>query len=169
MDWLLIGLFSFLIFQRLSELAIAKSNKKWMLERGGREIGQEHYFLFILLHTLFFVSILVEFSLTDFSWSYVTWIALTFFSFLQLLRIYCIATLGRRWNTRIIIIPEEKPIQKGLYRFMSHPNYTIVFFELIAIPLLFHAYITAVIFPVFHLLILRIRIPAENRALKERA
>lgn len=168
MEWLVIGLFIFLVIQRLGELAIAQSNRRWMLERGGRETGEGHYFLFIVLHTLFFVSILIEYSVTAFSWTALSWIALTAFFILQLLRVWCLATLGRRWNTRIIVLPEEDPVRKGLYRFISHPNYIIVFFELLVIPVLFHAYISAVLFPLFHLLVLRVRIPAEERALKER-
>ncbi|MBA2173925.1 hypothetical protein H0266_03330 [Halobacillus locisalis] len=168
MEPLVIGLFIFLVIQRLSELAIASSNKKWMLARGGKETGEGHYFLFILLHSLFFVSIAAEYFWTPFQLTWSFWVALVAFILLQVMRIWCIATLGRRWNTRIIILPDEEPIQKGIYRFMSHPNYVIVFFELLVIPVLFHAYLTAVIFPILHVLVLTVRVPAEERALKER-
>lgn len=168
MENLLIALYFFLVLQRLAELVIARSNRRWMIERGAQEIGENHYFLFIVLHSLFFVSIGLEFYLTSFQWNPLFYPALTVFLILQILRIWCIATLGRRWNTRILVLPDEEPISKGLYRIIKHPNYVIVFFELLAIPVLFHAYLTALIFPFLHLMVLRVRIPAEEKALQGR-
>ncbi|WLR49503.1 isoprenylcysteine carboxylmethyltransferase family protein [Halobacillus litoralis] len=100
--------------------------------------------------------------------SHFFYIALAGFFVLQVLRLVCIRTLGKRWNTRILVLPDEEPIRKGIYRFVKHPNYVIVFFELMIIPVLFHAYLTALIFPFLHLLVLTVRIPAEERALQER-
>ncbi|KHE69694.1 isoprenylcysteine carboxyl methyltransferase family protein [Halobacillus sp. BBL2006] len=168
MDKILIVLFIFLIVQRLGELVVAQSNRRWMLERGAREVGENHYFLFILLHSFFFVSIAIEFYLSSYQMTLIFFPALVAFLILQILRVWCIVTLGRRWNTRILVLPEELPIHKGLYRILKHPNYVIVFFELLIIPLLFQAYVTAIIFPFLHLLVLTVRIPAEEKALQER-
>ncbi len=159
--WLLL----FLILQRLAELAIAQSNKKWMIKHGAVEVESSHYYLFIVLHTGFFLSIIVESFLLkggEFNFSPVL---LAVFLLLQFFRIWCIASLGRKWNTKILVLPEVPLVAKGPYRFVKHPNYLIVFFELLIIPLLFEAYVTALIFPVLHYLVLKIRIPAEERAL----
>ena len=161
-------LFSFLVIQRLAELALARSNRKWMMNRGAIESGENHYILFIVLHSLFFVSLFSEFAFTSYHYSRVFYLSLSMFILLQVLRIWCISSLGRRWNTRILTLPDEKPIKKGPYRYIPHPNYVIVFFELLFIPLLFQAYITAIVFPFLHLLVLMVRIPAEEKALEER-
>ncbi|WP_226579208.1 isoprenylcysteine carboxyl methyltransferase family protein [Halobacillus litoralis] len=161
-------IFAFLIFQRLGELALANRNRKWMIDRGAKEWGEGHYFLFILLHSLFFLSVIVEFIWTPYSMHPVFYGALAFFFILQILRVWCISTLGKRWNTRILVLPEEEPIRRGVYRYIKHPNYVIVFFELLVIPVLFHAYVTALVFPFLHLLVLTVRIPVEEEALKER-
>ncbi|MCA1009418.1 isoprenylcysteine carboxyl methyltransferase family protein [Halobacillus halophilus] len=161
-------LFTFLVIQRLAELAVARSNRKWMLTRGAIESGENHYILFIVLHTLFFVSLFTEFAFTSYHYSRFFYLFLSIFILLQLLRIWCISSLGRRWNTRILVLPDEKPIIKGPYKYIPHPNYVIVFFELLFIPLLFQAYITAIVFPFLHLLVLMVRIPAEEKALEER-
>ncbi|MBH0229524.1 isoprenylcysteine carboxyl methyltransferase family protein [Halobacillus yeomjeoni] len=168
MTTFLIGLFVFLIVQRLAELVIAQSNRKWMLERGAIEKGEDHYFLFIALHALFFVSILIEASIRPYEANWIFYIAFPLFLILQGLRIWCITSLGRRWNTRVLVLPDEQPIQKGLYRYIRHPNYVIVFYELLIIPILFQAYLTAFIFPILHLLVLKVRIPVEEKALEER-
>ncbi|MGP4075276.1 isoprenylcysteine carboxyl methyltransferase family protein [Halobacillus sp. K22] len=163
-------LFAFLVIQRLGELGLARSNRKWMLNRGAIESGENHYILFIILHSLFFVSLLLEFTLTSYQHtSSIFYVSLSMFIVLQVLRIWCISSLGRRWNTRILVLPDEQPLKKGPYQFIPHPNYVIVFLELLFIPLLFQAYITALVFPFLHLLVLKVRIPAEEKALEERA
>lgn len=161
-------IFAFLIFQRLGELALANRNRKWMLERGAKEWGERHYFLFIILHSLFFLSVIVEYIWTPYLFTPFFYFAFGAFILLQILRVWCISTLGKRWNTRILVIPEEEPFRKGIYKYIRHPNYVIVFFELLVIPFLFHAYLTALVFPFLHLLVLAVRIPAEERALQER-
>ncbi|MEC5422507.1 isoprenylcysteine carboxylmethyltransferase family protein [Virgibacillus sp. C22-A2] len=161
------GLISVIIIQRLVELNIAKKNEKWMKERGGIERGQSHYKWFIILHVLFFISLLLESMMRD-----VTHVTLNYFLFAvfiltQLIRIWCIRTLGKFWNTKIIISPNFSLVSEGPYKFVKHPNYIIVGIELIVIPLLFGAYITAVVFPILHVLLLTIRIPSEEKALAE--
>ncbi|ELK44177.1 MULTISPECIES: isoprenylcysteine carboxylmethyltransferase family protein [unclassified Halobacillus] len=169
MELLLWLILIFLVVQRLAELQIADRNKEWMMERGAKEWGKGHYFLFLILHTLFFLSLLGDFLLTPAPEpGPLFFTALLSFIVLQALRIWCIGTLGKRWNTRIIVLPDEEPINRGLYRYIKHPNYVIVFFELLVIPVLFQAYVTAFVFPFLHLLVLQVRIPAEERALRER-
>ncbi len=84
------------------------------------------------------------------------------------MRVWCIVSLGKFWNTKIIVLPKVVMIKKGPYKYMKHPNYLIVFVELFTIPAMFGAYITAILFPILHLLLLTIRIPAEDRALGRR-
>jgi methyltransferase len=155
-----------IIGQRLVELIIARNNEKWMKERGGIETGNEHYKWFIYLHTLFFLSVLLETLLKIDNQE----IPFNYFYFLvfvaaQLARIWCIYSLGRFWNTKIIVLPRVALIKKGPYKYVKHPNYIIVAVELFIIPMLFGAYITAIVFPILHIMLLRIRIPAEEKAL----
>jgi|SRR5690625_1412480 len=156
----------FIVAQRLVELYIASKNEQWMRERGGFEIGKEHYKLFVFLHILFFISVMFEVN-----WLYVeTNISFngyffTVFLLAQIARIWCIASLGRFWNTKIIVMPKVALIKKGPYKYMKHPNYFIVFIELFAIPAMFGAYKTAMLFSILHLALLTIRIPSEDRAL----
>ncbi|WP_101844046.1 isoprenylcysteine carboxyl methyltransferase family protein [Halobacillus sp. Marseille-P3879] len=158
-------LYFFIIFQRLTELIIAKQNKKWMLHRGGIEIESRHYPLFIWLHSLFFLSLFVEWYVIKDGQLWFSPYLIGIFIMLQFLRVWSILSLGRRWNTRIVVIPGDSRISRGPYRYIKHPNYIIVFFELLVIPLLFQAFVTALLFPLLHLLVLTVRLPAEERAL----
>ena len=54
----------------------------------------------------------------------------------QVLRWWCVATLGRRWNTLVIIVPDTPSgHRRGPYRFLHHPNYVAVIAEGLASPL----------------------------------
>jgi methyltransferase len=83
----------------------------------------------------------------------------------QLARIWSITSLGRYWNTKIIILPGSDLVKRGPYKYVKHPNYIIVGVELFVIPMMFSTYWTAIIFPFLHLLLMTVRIPAEEKAL----
>ena len=93
------------------------------------------------------------------------WLAL--FIVLQFLRVWVIATLGERWTTRIIVIPGEARVQRGLYRYIAHPNYAIVAAEIIALPMAFGLPWIALVFTSLNAAILWVRISAETKALKD--
>lgn len=155
----------FIIAQRISELIIAKRNERWMKARGGIETGEKHYIWFVLLHSLFFAAVIVEAWLRDGGDAGLNFFLFFIFVITQIARIWCIIALGKFWNTKIIVLPDYPLIKKGPYKYVKHPNYIIVGIELFIIPLLFGAFITAIIFPVLHILLLTIRIPSEERAL----
>ncbi|MDY0408278.1 isoprenylcysteine carboxyl methyltransferase family protein [Paracerasibacillus soli] len=126
----------FIIGQRLVELVIAKRNEKWMMARGGIIKGENHYKWFIILHTLFFIFIVGEVYVFQRS-VMLNYLLLLIFVMTQLARVWCITTLGKFWNTKIIVLPRVALIKKGPYKYVKHPNYIIVGIELFIIPLLF--------------------------------
>ncbi|PGT87390.1 isoprenylcysteine carboxyl methyltransferase family protein [Bacillus sp. AFS040349] len=159
-------LFSLLIFQRLTELFIAKKNEKWMMNRGGVEHGNEHYPFIVSLHVLFLISLLSEViffrkELTELWFVLVPMLLLT-----QLMRYWSVISLGNYWNTKIIIVPNDIVVSKGPYQFIKHPNYVVVAVEILIIPLLFDAYITSLVFTMLNIFMMTIRIPAEEKALQ---
>jgi methyltransferase len=83
----------------------------------------------------------------------------------QVLRWWCITTLGTQWNTRVVVIPEALRVTGGPYRFFWHPNYAAVVVEGVALPLVHTAWITALVFTVLNAVLLRTRIGVENSAL----
>lgn len=163
--WMLL-LLIVIISQRLLELVIAKSNEIWMKNRGGIEYGADHHKWFVIVHFCFFVSLIIESTMTSHISTNLNYVLLFLFILTQLARVWCIASLGRFWNTRIIIMPRGTLVSSGPYKYLKHPNYIIVGIEFIVIPLLYGAYITAVIFPILHYMLLRVRIPEENAALR---
>jgi len=89
------------------------------------------------------------------------------FLVLQGLRAWTLATLGRRWTTRIIILPGAPLVANGPYRFVRHPNYLVVIGEIACLPLALRAPLIALAFSLANAAVLAIRIRAENAALAE--
>lgn len=156
-------LLTFVIIVRIIELIIAMSNEKWLRKEGAIEYGMEHYKFFIFLHTGFFISLLIEYNLSPFAG--INYIAMFLFFIVQIFRLSIFISLGKYWNTRILVIPGRNLVKKGLYRFFKHPNYIIVILEFILIPLSFLLFFTIVIFSILNLILLSVRIKAENKAL----
>lgn len=155
------------ISQRLVELIVAKENEKWIVRQGGYEVGATHYPFMILLHSSFFIVLIAEVMAFDRSLSPIWGVFLALFLLAQIGRLWCLFSLGKFWNTKIMILPNANVVKKGPYKFIRHPNYVIVAIELLTLPILFNAYFTAVIFTLLNLWILSVRIPIEEKALKE--
>jgi methyltransferase len=152
--------------ERLAELVVAKRNAAWSLAHGGRETGRGHYPIMVVLHTGFLVAMLVEaFARRPEVPVGLAWSMLALVIAAQGLRWWCIATLGRRWNTRVIVVPGLPPVRSGPYRLLSHPNYVAVVVEGVALPLVHACWITAAAFTVANGVLLAVRVRVENAAL----
>ena len=146
--------------QRLGELVLASRNTRRLLAQGATEHGARHYPLIVALHAAWLVGLWVL------GWNRpidLFWLAI--FLVLQALRVWVISTLGGRWTTRIIVLPDAPRIRTGPFRFLSHPNYAVVSGEIAVLPLAFGLPRFAAVFFVLNLVVLTIRIRAESRAL----
>ena len=149
----------FLIVQRLGELILARRNTRALLAENAREVEPGHYPLIVALHTAWIASIAI-FGLDQAV--HLSWLAI--FALLQIFRLWILASLGRRWTTRIIVT-ETPLVARGPFRVMRHPNYTLVVCEIAVAPLVLGLWKVALVFSVLNVIVLTIRIRAENRAL----
>lgn len=153
-------------FERVAELVVSLRNAKWSFAQGGVESGQGHYPFMVVLHTGLLAGCLVEAIVADRPFiPALGWIMLAVVLASQGLRWWCIATLGRQWNTRVIVVPGSQLVAKGPYQWMRHPNYVAVVAEGIALPLVHTSWITAVVFTVLNIPLLAVRIRTEEAAL----
>ncbi len=153
--------------QRLFELVLARGNERKTRARGAVERGRGHYPFIVALHVLWLVSTLVEGLLRGPDLPAYWPVPLALFLLVQPLRYWAVFSLGENWNTRILVVPGAKPVRRGPYRYLSHPNYVVVVVEILAFPLIFGAWITALVFTVLNAVVLYVRIREENRALTE--
>jgi methyltransferase len=164
---LLVLAVAFVAAQRLFELVLARRNERQTRARGAVERGQRHYLSIVALHTLWLISTLVEGLLRGPELPAFWLVPLALFLLVQPLRYWAIFSLGERWNTKILVLPGKKPVRRGPYRYLDHPNYVVVVVEILAFPLIFGAWITALVFTVLNAVVLSVRIREENRALSE--
>jgi methyltransferase len=164
---LLCGLFLVIAAQRISELRLAKRNLQWALAQGGRLVEEPHYWMFFVLHTGWLLAWPLEAWLRGPALGFLWPLWLAAFVLAEGLRYWAIASLGQRWNTKIVVLEGAPLIRRGPYRFIAHPNYLAVALELACVPLIFGAWITALVCSVLNAaLLLGLRIPAETAALR---
>jgi methyltransferase len=156
----------FVSLERIVELVISKRNLEWSFAQGGIEYGRSHYKYMVVIHLFLLVGSLVEVWVARpvlnplLSWSM---FSLAIGS--QALRWWCISTLGRRWNTLVVIIPGIPAVSAGPYKWMKHPNYVAVVIEGIALPMVGFAWRTAICFTILNTFVLTARLKSENVAL----
>jgi methyltransferase len=155
---------SFIALSRIGELMLSKRNEKWLVQHNAVEFGKEHYQFMVMLHVLFFVSLIVEYIVRAAPHYSLFFIVLPVI--LLLIKAWIITSLGKFWTTKIYRIPGSWLINKGPYKYVKHPNYMIVIAEIAVIPLAFHLYYTAVVFTILNALMLYVRIKEENKALQ---
>jgi methyltransferase len=153
--------------ERVVELVVSNRNAAWSFAHGGRETGRGHYLPMVALHTGLLVAAVAEVWLLDRPFGWWGWPALLCVLLAQGRRWWCIHTLGRQWNTRVIVVPGGERIQRGPYRWMRHPNYVAVVLEGVALPLVHSAWITAIAFTMLNAALLSVRLASENAALRE--
>lgn len=145
---------------RLGELILARRNTAALLARGAFEASPGHYPWIVTLHASWLAALWWLAPAQPTSWP---WIGL--FLLLQALRIWVLATLGERWTTRIIVLPGAPLVRSGPFRFLRHPNYAVVVAEIAVLPLAFGLWEVALLFTLLNLIVLRVRIRAEEMAL----
>lgn len=160
MIWVAVAILGFVTVQRLVELRISYVNTRRLLARGAVEHGRGHYVFIVTMHMAWLAALWL--------WAPgrpVNWALLVLYALLQIARIWVIASLGGRWTTRIIVLPDEPLITRGPYRFVRHPNYWIVVLEIAVLPMVFGLWQIAIVFSILNAIMLAVRIGAENRAL----
>ena len=165
---LYLGLLALVALERGVELVLSSRNGRLARTRGAVETGQGHYPVMSVFHGAFLVACALEVVLLDRPFpGVVGWIAFAVVLAAQALRYWAVATLGWRWNTRIVVVPGSAPVTGGPYRFVRHPNYVAIIAEMLALPLVHGAWLTALVFSLGNAWLLRVRIRAEEQALGE--
>jgi len=157
----LYAVLGFVVVQRTVELGVAARNTARLRAQGAVEVDARGYPWFVVLHAAWLASLLLLVPAD----AAPSWPLLAVFAVLQLGRLWVIATLGRRWTTRIIMLPGTPLVEGGPYRYLRHPNYVIVAGEIMVLPLAFGAAVIALVFSAGNLALIARRVSIENRAL----
>ena len=162
------GFIALCALERGVELVVSRRNRRWALAQGALEFGHGHLLPMKLLHGAFLGGCALE------VWAgarpflpALGWPCLGLALLCQALRYWVIASLGRRWNVGVIVLPGVPVEVRGPFRFLRHPNYVAVALEGLAVPLVHSAWLTALVFSTLNAALLRVRIRCEEAALRE--
>jgi methyltransferase len=154
---------------RLCELVLSRRHQRALAAQGVGRAPEPHFRAMVVLHTAVLVGAGVEATLA--SWSgrspvaAVSVAALVVVAAAIALRIWVIVTLGPHWNVQIMDSMPLGVVSDGPFRWIRHPNYVAVFLELLALPAVHGAWITASLGTLAHLWVLYHRIGAEEAVL----
>ena len=158
--WPAYAILFFVLFQRLSELKIARTNTARLLAIGAHEHAPGHYPLIVAVHAGWLATLFWLAPEQDIHW----WL-LVLFLLLRAGRLWVLRPLGQRWTMRIILQPGAPLVTGGRFRFVRHPNYLVVIGEIAVLPLVFGLWKVALLFSILNAAVLSIRIRAEMGAL----
>lgn len=163
-----IGVVAVVFLQRLFELRISQCNVAYLLAQGGREHGSNYLWLVKLLQLSWFVGMITEVLLLD--RPFVPALAVVGVSSAiagQTLRYLSMRSLGKRWTLPVITIPGVPVVNNGIYRYLRHPNWLGVILEIVGIPLIHTAYLTAIFFTLANAVLMVKRVHTEEQALSK--
>jgi methyltransferase len=162
---LLAAFIAYVALERILELALSARHARRLIAAGAVEHGRSHFPLFVVLHALWPLALVLEVVAGPARPGPWWWAWLALFAAAQALRFASMAALGQRWTTRVLVPPGAPLSRRGPYRWLRHPNYLAVIAELIAAPLVFGAWRTALGATLVNLVALSIRVRVEERAL----
>ena len=151
---------------RFVELRISKQHQAEMIAQGAAKVDEPKFRWMVLLHGAVLAGAALEVVLLR--RPFVPWLAAPMFTvFLAAngVRWWVIRTLGEHWNVQVMDSTRLGVVTSGPFRYVRHPNYAAVFAEMLALPLIHTAWITATAGAIAHMGVLAQRLSTEERVL----
>ena len=131
---------------RFAELVISMRHRRALAAAGATAVHEPHFKWMAVLHAAILGGAAIE--VVALHRPFVPALALPALVLLVAAtwtRWWVIQTLGQHWNVGVMDSTRQGVVDTGPYRWVRHPNYTAVFVELLALPLVHSAWITAVL------------------------
>ncbi len=151
---------------RLVELQVSKRHQREMAARGAAKVDEPKFRWMVLLHTAVLIGAALE--VVFLGRPFLLWLAAPMFVLFLVanaVRWWVIRSLGTHWNAQVVDSTRLGVVTSGPFRYVRHPNYAAVFTELLALPLIHTAWITAVAGAIAHIAVLSQRLSTEERVL----
>jgi len=151
---------------RFVELRISRRHQRGMIARGAAKVDEPQFRWMVLLHTAVLTGAAVEVVLLR--RPFIPLLAAAMFAvFLaaNAVRWWVIRTLGEHWNVQVMDSTRLGVVTSGPFHYVRHPNYAAVFTEMLVLPLIHTAWITATAGAIAHMGVLAQRLSTEERVL----
>jgi len=163
---LYVGLIGVVALLRFVELGISKRHQRELVARGAKKAEDPQFPAMVVLHTCVLAGAAAEVVLLERPLIPVlAGVMGALFLGANALRWWVIRTLGAHWNVQVMDSARLGVVASGPYRWVRHPNYSAVFVEMVSLPLIHTAWITALTGTLAHVWVLRGRIAAEEKVL----
>jgi len=151
---------------RLVELRISRRHQREMAGRGIEKRSDPQFRWMVALHTVVLWGAALE--VVALRRPFLPQLAApmaVLFLCATALRWWVIHTMGAHWNVEVVASAPLGVVTTGPFRWVRHPNYLAVFVELVALPLIHTAWITALVAAAGNFWVLRHRLSLEEPVL----
>lgn len=148
---------------RIFELRISKRHQQQMTSRGAAKVKDPYFRWMAMFHTLLLIAAAAE--VVFLHRPFLPALAIPMFMLFlaaNVVRWWVIRTLGEHWNVQVVDSTKLGFVSSGPFRYVRHPNYAAVFIEMVALPLIHTAWITALAGAVLHMVVLSLRLSVED-------
>ena len=151
---------------RLAEIGISRRNQARLAAQGARKIPEPHFRWMVLLHAGVLAGAALEVILLRRPFLPALAVPMgILFLLASLIRWWVIRTMKGHWNVQVMQSVQLGVVTSGPFRFIRHPNYAAVFTELVALPLIHTAWLTALVGAAGHVWVLSRRLAVEEPVL----
>lgn len=161
-----LGILAAVGIQRIVELRLSKRHQRNLVAKGVVKTAEPQFVWMVVLHVGVLVGAAAEVLIFDrkfFPALAVVMLALVIAS--NAMRWWVMRVLGNHFTVPVMESTKIGVIVNGPYRWVRHPNYFAVYVEMLALPLLHTAWITASLGAITHLIVLNRRIKLEDSVL----
>lgn len=161
-----LGLLVLVAALRIVELQISRRHQREMISHGAAKVEEPRFRWMVLLHTAVLLGAALE--VVFLKRPFIPMLAAIMFAIFlvaNIVRWWVIRTLGNHWNVQVMDSTRLGVISTGPFRYVRHPNYAAVFAEMLSLPLIHTAWITALVGAIAHIVVLTQRLSTEENVL----
>jgi methyltransferase len=151
---------------RIFELRVSRRHQRQMIARGATRVAEQGFHWVVFVHTGVLIGAAAE--AVFLRRPFIPWLAaVAFIIFLasNAVRLWVIRALGVQWSVQVMDSTPLGIISSGPFRYVRHPNYAAVFVEMLSLPLIHTAWITALAGAAAYAIVGGQRIATEERVL----
>jgi len=150
----------------IDELKISRRHQQQLVSCGAEKVSEPRFRWMVALHAVVLLGAALEVLLLKRPFlPILAGVAFAVFLAANIVRWWVIRTLGDHWNVQVMDSTRLGVVTSGPFRFVRHPNYAAVFAEMLALPLIHTAWITALAGSLAHMAVLAQRLSTEEAVL----
>lgn len=151
---------------RIFELRVSKRHQQQMIAGGASKVTERGFGWIVFVHTALLIGAALEVVLLHRPFiPILSAVMLVIFLSANAVRLWVVLTMGKHWNVQIMNSTSLGVVTSGPFRFVRHPNYAAVFLEMLSLPLVHTAWITALLGSIAYMVTISQRIALEENVL----